>query len=1009
MFKIIFVASIAETHLAFLQGQASALQKLGYKIILVSSPSERLEQLCHNENFEYKPINIGRRISLFRDGLVTIRLFFLFLWQKPELVHLSTPKAAFLGSIAAFFSRVPNRLFLIRGSVTGADRGWSPTLNRWSEWLTVRLSNEVIVVSPSLLNFLRDQRVLKKHEGRVIANGMSNGIDFKRFKSACRSDPEAHCTNSVIGFVGRLNKEKGIDELAECWARLREKFPETRLLLVGPWDTEAEICGDLRKRLEGDPRVEITGRVDDVRLFYERMRVLCFPSHREGFPNVVMEAAAMGVPTVGAKAVGTIDAVVDGRTGTLVSIGNVSELMVALEQYLLNPKLARQHGENGRQRVVTDFSQAAIWNGLRIYYEESIHRSNNRKGFYRSVFKPVSDRVLALVALVILSPLLFSVSVLVRLSLGNPIFFSQECTGYKGRTFRLWKFRTMINSCDANGDRLPDDQRMTPIGKFLRSTSLDELPELWSILCGRMSFVGPRPLIIENRSRYSMSQRQRWNILPGLTGLARVKGGKQLSWNKEFQYDLFYVKKYSFLLDVGVIFSTIKQVLQRNGIVGSQGASVTKFHPLAPQLTAIESNVNREVLKAEPKALPLLKSRKTFVEVEDAKWPRFDEEEILAVEQVLRSGKVNYWTGKEGKTFEKEFADYVGVKYGIAVANGTVALELALEALGITEGDEVIVPSRTFIASASAVVMRGAVPKIADIDPVSQNISVNSICDRLSSRTKAIIVVHLGGWPCDMDEILALAKKHKLFVIEDCAQAHGARYKGKHVGSFGDIAAFSFCQDKIMTTAGEGGIVVTNDSSLWKRAWSFKDHGKDWDLVNHPSDGTYRFLHTSFGTNWRMTEVQAAIGRLQLKKLDNWHAERRANAALLSQRLTTCPGLVIPRPPDYCNHAFYRLYASIQLKDLKNGWTRDEIIKQLRLKDVEVGSGSCAEIYRETAFKQNFEVHSLPNACHAQQTSLAFLVHPGITSANLSNVANVTRQILKQATKYPMHKQKSAA
>lgn len=1190
MSKIIFVATVAETHLAFLRGQASALQKIGYKILLVSSPSKRLEKLCQVENFEYKPINIGRRINPLRDIFATIRLFFLFLWQKPDLVHLSTPKAAFIGSIAAFFSRVPNRFFLIRGSVTGADRGWSSTLNRWCEWLTVRLSNEVLVVSPSLLDFLRNQRVLKKYEGRVISNGMSNGIDSQRFKPAYSVSHEFRCSDSIIGFVGRLNKEKGIEELAQAWTNLREKFPETRLLLVGPWDTEAEINEDLRKQLESDPRVEITGRVDDVRPFYERMRVLCFPSHREGFPNVVMEAAAMGVPVVGAKAIGTIDAIVDGQTGTLVRIGNVSELTAALEQYMNDAELARQHGENGRQRVTADFSQASIWDGLQKCYEDNIRQSKNKTGLYRSVCKPIGDRVLSLVALVVLSPLLFCVSLLVRFRLGKPIFFSQVRPGYKGRPFRLWKFRTMLDSCDAAGNVLPDAQRMTPFGKFLRSTSLDELPELWNILCGHMSFVGPRPLLMEYLSRYSKSQRQRHDVLPGLTGLAQVKGRNQLSWKNKFRYDLFYVRKYNVAIDLFVLLKTVEKVFARDGITDGKSVSNSKFSqekavaiigaggharvvistlrscginvleiyddnreiigtnvdgvPVVARIDALSNkpcqNVNaiiaigsnerrHQIVKSfegtkinwktvihknaivDPtvligkgtfvaagvviqantkigshvivntrasvdhdcviadfshigpgsiftggvvteeesfvgagcKVLPGLRIGKQAIagagsvitkNINDSttvigcpartvskvnlitnrnskspKWPIFDEEQISVVEKVLRSGKVNYWTGEEGKYFEKEFADYVGVTHGIAVANGTVALELALEALRIGAGDEVIVPSRTFIASASAVVMRGAVPKIADIDPVSQNISVDSIRDQISSRTKAIIVVHLGGWPCDMDEILAFSKNHNLFVIEDCAQAHGARYKGKHVGSFGDIAAFSFCQDKIMTTAGEGGMVVTNDSALWKRAWSFKDHGKDWDLVNRPSDGTYRFLHTSFGTNWRMTEVQAAIGRVQLRKLDHWHAERSANAAFLSERLKNCPGMEISLPPHYSKHAFYRLYASIHLKDLQYGWTRDEIIKQLRLKNVEVGCGSCAEIYREKAFEEISEVRSLPNAIHAQQASLAFFVHPGITRAMLSNVAEAVYQIMSQATKYPLHKQNFAA
>ena len=267
-----------------------------------------------------------------------------------------------------------------------------------------------------------------------------------------------------------------------------------------------------------------------------------------------------------------------------------------------------------------------------------------------------------------------------------------------------------------------------------------------------------------------------------------------------------------------------------------------------------------------------------------APWPYFARDEIEAARKVLESGKVNYWTGAEGRQFEKEFAEFVGCDYAVAVANGTVALELALYALGIGPGDEVVVPSRTFIASASCAVMRGAKPVVADIDPVSQNITAETIARVLSPRTKAIVAVHLAGWPCDMDPIKKLARDRGLYVIEDCAQAHGATYKGKKVGSLGDVAAFSFCQDKIMTTGGEGGMLTTSNREIWERAWSYKDHGKSYAEVykkDHPPG--FRWLHESFGTNWRLTEMQAAIGRVQLNKLPQWVEKRRINAAVLKR------------------------------------------------------------------------------------------------------------------------------
>lgn len=383
-------------------------------------------------------------------------------------------------------------------------------------------------------------------------------------------------------------------------------------------------------------------------------------------------------------------------------------------------------------------------------------------------------------------------------------------------------------------------------------------------------------------------------------------------------------------------------------------------------------------------------------------WPFFSEDEVEVATQILRSGKVNYWTGEEGKLFEKEFAEYVGCKHAIALANGTLALELALYGLEIGSGDEVIVPSRTFIATASCVVARGAIPVVADIDPISQNITAETIAAVLTPKTKAIIVVHLGGWPCDMDPIMELARQHNLKVIEDCAQAHGAKYKGRPVGSLGDIAAFSFCQDKIMTTAGEGGMLLTNDTALWKKAWAYKDHGKDYDCVYSKQHAPgFRWLHSSFGTNWRMTEIQAAIGRLQLHKLDQWVKQRRQNAQILNDLFKEVPALKLTIPTADFYHSYYRYYVYIRPELLKNGWTRDQVLTEINAKGIPCFVGSCAEIYLEEAFART-EYASLkrhPNAQYCGETSLAFLVHPGCGREAMTNTVAALKEVISTAIK----------
>ena len=367
---------------------------------------------------------------------------------------------------------------------------------------------------------------------------------------------------------------------------------------------------------------------------------------------------------------------------------------------------------------------------------------------------------------------------------------------------------------------------------------------------------------------------------------------------------------------------------------------------------------------------------------------------------VLRSGKVNYWTGDIGRKFEREYARFVGCKYAIALTNGTAALELALYALGIGRGDEVITTSRTFIASASCAVMRGAKPVIADVDSVSQNITAETISRVITRRTKAIIAVHLAGWPCDMDAICRLARKHGIKVIEDCAQANGATYKGRPIGSLGDVAAFSFCQDKIITTGGEGGMLTTNDKDVWRKGWEYKDHGKSFDAVyNRKHSAGFRWLHESFGTNWRMTEMQAAIGLLQLKKLPAWIKARQHNAAILTESLKKIPTLRLTLPPKEIGHAYYKYYVFVRPQLLKPGWTRDRIMNAITAEGVPCFSGTCSEIYLEKAFAGIRPKKRLPVAKELGETSLMFLVHPTLTTAEMLLTCGAVMKVMRRAVK----------
>lgn len=379
-----------------------------------------------------------------------------------------------------------------------------------------------------------------------------------------------------------------------------------------------------------------------------------------------------------------------------------------------------------------------------------------------------------------------------------------------------------------------------------------------------------------------------------------------------------------------------------------------------------------------------------------APWPNFSQKEIDAVAAVLSSGKVNYWTGDEGRKFEAEFASFAGAEFAIALANGTVALDLALYALGIganyggSADDEVIVTPRSFMASVSSIVNAGARPIFADVDRVSQNITPETVEPLISTKTRAIVCVHLAGWPCDMDGFRELIGNRSISLIEDCAQAHGALYKGRPVGSLGDIAAWSFCQDKIMTTGGEGGMVTCNSRSLWQKMWEYKDHGKSWDAVynkQHPPG--FRWLHESFGTNWRLTEMQSAIGRVQLQLMPQWHAERMTNAHRLASLLSDFTGpdgpmeLVLGTPE--IEHAFYKLYAFVRTENLPQGETRDSLVAYFNDRGLPCFQGSCSEIYLEKAFDNTGlrPAERLPVARKLGETSLMFLVHPGASYENI--------------------------
>ena len=393
-------------------------------------------------------------------------------------------------------------------------------------------------------------------------------------------------------------------------------------------------------------------------------------------------------------------------------------------------------------------------------------------------------------------------------------------------------------------------------------------------------------------------------------------------------------------------------------------------------------------------------------------WPSFSEIEANKAKDILLSNKVNYWTGNECRSFEKEFANYTDCSFAVAVSNGTLALDLAFVALGIKEGDEVIVTSRTFLASVSSIVNCGAIPVFVDISADTQNITPEAISAAITEKTAAIVCVHLAGWACEMDEIMQIASDNDLFVVEDCAQAHGAKYKGKSVGSIGHVGCWSFCQDKIMTTGGEGGMVTTNDERLWKKMWAYKDHGKSYDAIYHKEHPPgFRWLHESFGTNWRMTEIQGAIGRYQLTQMPLWTQKRNDNQNVIWECAKTLNGLRVPQfkclacpgcdGTSKCIHAAYKCYVFVENQSLNEGWDRDKIIDEVIKRGVPCFSGSCSEVYIEKAFDNTSyrPKERLPVAKELGETSLMFLVHPTLTEEEIKLTCSVLSEVMHLAAK----------
>ena len=380
-------------------------------------------------------------------------------------------------------------------------------------------------------------------------------------------------------------------------------------------------------------------------------------------------------------------------------------------------------------------------------------------------------------------------------------------------------------------------------------------------------------------------------------------------------------------------------------------------------------------------------------------WPRHSTKEIQLVNKIIKSGRVNQWTGEYVNKFEKKFCKYFNLNYSLAVANGTVGLEAAINSFNLNKGSEIVVTPRSFIASASSVLKMGFKPVFSDVDLNSQNIELDNIKKVITKKTKAIICVHLAGYPTDMKPIMEYARKKNIYIIEDCSQAHGAKINNKYVGTFADISVWSFCQDKIISTLGEGGMIATNNSKLYKRLLSYRDHGKNFNQLSKIRNlNQFNYINDFIGTNIRMTEIQAAVGYLQLNNLAKWVNARNNIIKQIEKKLFNIKkGIVLIEYPKNIKHAFYRYYFFIKNNQFKNGWNYLKLINALRKKDKSFFIGGCPEIYNEKIFSKYRPSKKLTNTFLLSKTSICIRIDHNITKKRIDYLSQSIEDVFINA------------
>jgi lipopolysaccharide/colanic/teichoic acid biosynthesis glycosyltransferase len=583
----LFITVTTPISCVFYRGMLRYLEDAGFSIILVSAPGELLQKVSSAEGATSLAIPMEREIRPLRDLVSLWNVYWAMKSNRPALVDVSTPKAGLLGSMAAMLAGVPCRVYTLRGLRMETATGFKRLILWLAERTACACSHRVSPVSESLRRRAIELKLVSPAKAQSLGNG-SCGVDTERFTPKNRTTEKVAQlrqilgltgNESVIGFVGRFVKDKGIRELVEAFRELSASRPNLRLLLVGDFESGDPVEPEIRQYIETTPAILKPGFVADTAPYYALMDVFVLPTYREGFPGVPLEAQASAVPVITTNATGAVDSVRDGVTGMIVPVRDSKALAGAIDTMLRKPEMRLDMGHAGRKWMLHDFRPEVIWQAHAKMYREMLdrHSQSNRKLQTGLAAKRVFDLLVATAALVALSPLLAAIVLIVRIFLGSPVLFRQTRPGYKAQPFTCLKFRTMTDKRDASGQLLPDAERLTAFGRFLRTTSLDELPELINVIRGEMSLVGPRPLLMQYLDRYTPEQMCRHDAKPGISGWAQINGRNSASWEQKFAYDVWYVENRSFWLDLKVLALTPWKTLKREGISNGQHATMPEF------------------------------------------------------------------------------------------------------------------------------------------------------------------------------------------------------------------------------------------------------------------------------------------------------------------------------------------------------------------------------------------------------------------------------------------------